>query len=341
MKRPTIRDVAQRAGVSKSLVSLVYTRPHTVSETRRQLVLDAAEELGFRPNLVARSLAGTGSGFFAILVADLHNPLFAEIVDAARFTLAAAGEVSLMTSAALPRLDDQHILDRRLLSLFHDLRPKGILIVGSVPDMQEIGGLALNVPVVVASAIPEGLPHARTVRGDDTAGMRMVVRHLAEQGHRRIAHLGGEGGPVSVARAAAYSEAMVELGLGDHIRISAADYSEAAGYAAAQQVLDDPAPPSAITAVNDLAAVGAMAAIAGYAERTGNQVALTGYDNTYLSGLREIGLTTIDPGNEAIGSLAAAMLIEEPGDAQEREHVATPSLIIRRSSASPSLVEPA
>ncbi|MEZ3161173.1 LacI family DNA-binding transcriptional regulator [Microbacterium sp. BWT-B31] len=334
-KRPTIRDVAELAGVSKSLVSLVYAKPHTVSEARRARVLEAADVLGFRPNLVARSLAGSGGGFFAILVADLHNPLFAEIVDAARLALAAAGEVSLMTSATLPRLDDQHFLDRRLLGLFHDLRPKGILIVGSVPDMPDIASLALEAPIVVASAIPDGLPQAQVVRSDDAAGMRLVVRHLAELGHTDIAHVGGAGGAVAAARAEAYREAMTELGLTEHIRVSTSDYSESAGFGAAGLLLDGPKPPTAITAVNDLAAVGAMAAIASYSERTGEHVAVTGYDNTFLSGLREIALTTVDPGNAAIGSLAAQLLLDHSGSAVESEHVATPSLVVRASSLIP------
>ncbi|MGC5224999.1 LacI family DNA-binding transcriptional regulator [Micromonospora sp. DT81.3] len=337
-KRATIRDVAERAGVSKSLVSLVYAKPQAVSEARRMRVLAAASELGFRPNLVAQSLAGNDGGFIAILVADLHNPLFAEIVDSARLTLASSGEVSLMTSAALPSVDRQPVLDRRLLRLFHDLRPKGILVVGSIPDMHEIAALALDVPTVVASAIPEGLPNARIVRGDDQAGIRLVVQHLAALGHTRIAHIGGQGGAVATERAAAYHAAMGALGLATSVHVAPADYSESAGHAAAEQLLNGEFPPTAITAVNDLAAVGAMAAIAGYRERTGKRVALTGYDNTYISGLREIGLTSVDPGNAAIGSLAAKMLIKPAGEVQEFEHVATPTLVVRRSSVENSKV---
>lgn len=335
-RRPTIRDVAERAGVSKSLVSLVYAKPHAVGAARRERVLAAASELGFRPNLVAQSLAGSGGGFIAILVADLHNPLFAEVVDAARLTLALADEVSLMTSAALPSIEQHPVLDRRLLRLFHDLRPKGILVVGSVPDMEEINALALDVPIVVASAIPQGLPQARIVRGDDRAGMRLVVEHLASLGHTRVAHIGGEGGAVAAERADAYRAAMIELGLGTSAQVEPADYSEAAGYSAAERLLDSALPPTAITAVNDLAAVGAMAAIASYTDRTGEQVALTGYDNTYISGLREIALTTVDPGNAAIGSLAAKMLLEPANEAGKIEHVATPTLVVRRSSWAPA-----
>lgn len=331
-KRPTIRDVAEKAGVSKSLVSLAYARPQTVSDARRSRIFAAAEELGFRPNHAARSLAGTDGGFVALLVADLHNPLFAEIVDGARIALAEAGEISLMTSAVLPQQAASVDLDRRLLGLFHDLRPRGILIVGSVPDMAEVVELRSDVPIVVASAIPQGMPPVRTVRGDDHAGMRLAVRHLAEQGHTRIAHIGGDGGGVSAHRADAYRSAMRELGLEPLARVEACDYSEGAGFAAASRLLSTAEPPTAITAVNDLSAVGAMAAIAAHTERTGRRVALTGYDNTFLAGLRQISLTTIDPDNATIGRIAAKLLVDPSGESAVREHLAPPRLVVRDSS---------
>ena len=98
-KRPTLRDVASAASVSKSLVSLVYANPDAVSDARRERVLAAADELGYRPNLVARSLRSTGGNLVLILVADLHNPLFADIIDAAREELSRAGQVSLLTAS--------------------------------------------------------------------------------------------------------------------------------------------------------------------------------------------------------------------------------------------------
>lgn len=331
LKRPTIRDVASAAGVSKSLVSLVYANPASVSAERTKRVLDAAEKLGFRPNTVARSLAGTDGNFVGILVADLHNPVFADIVDATRRELARIGEVSLMTSATLPDDAVEHVLDERLLALFRDLRPRGILLVGSVPDMPAVAALATHSRIVVASAIADHLPTAHTVRGDDDAGMRLVVDHLAGLGHRDIAHIGGEGGLVAAARARAYEAAMTARGLARFVRIIPADYSENAGHAAADQLLRLPNPPTAITAVNDLAAIGAMAA-AGEREA---RVSVTGYDDTYLAALRPISLTTVDPGNAAIGRRAAEILSGDAGGGAGEEILIAPSLQIRTSTSPP------
>jgi DNA-binding LacI/PurR family transcriptional regulator len=332
-KRPTIRDVASAAGVSKSLVSLVYANPSSVSPERTQRVLDAAAELGFQPNAVARSLAGNDGDFIGILVADLHNPVFADIVDGARRELARVGEVSLMTSATLPGEKNQHILDGRLLALFRDLRPRGILIVGSVPDMPAVAALSAESRIVVASAIADHLPTAHTVRGDDVAGMRLVVDHLVELGHHDIAHIGGRGGLVAELRARAYETAMTAHGLTEFIRIAPADFSENTGHAAAEALLSSPAPPTAITAVNDLAAVGALAS----AQERQVSISVTGYDDTYLAALRQISLTTVDPGNVAIGTHAAQLLSRETAETRTAtELLIAPRLRVRRSTSSPA-----
>lgn len=329
-KRPTIREVASRAGVSKSLVSLVYSSPGSVSPERTGRVLAAAAELGFEPNVVARSLAGTGGDFIAILVADLHNPVFADIVDAARAELARQGRASVMTSAMLLRPEHPAELDDRLLALFRDLRPRGILVVGSIANMSSIVGLGEQAQLVVASAIASDSHTIPTVRGDDVAGMRLIVDHLVSLGHHNIAHVGGDGGPVAEGRARAYEQAMTAHGLQRFIRVEPATYSEDSGHGAAERLLRL-ASPTAITAVNDLAAMGVLAAVTGNAERTGGLVSVTGYDNTFVSALRHVSLTTVDPGNEEIGTRAAA-LFSSAEPTTGAEHLVAPRLRVRHSS---------
>ena len=110
IKRPTIRDVAAAAGVSKSLVSLVFSSEDGVSPERRDRVLAAAKKLGFTPNPWARSLA-TGSGdFMAIVVVDLHNPLFTEIADEARKELLERGHQTFMTAASITEVNGKKVL---------------------------------------------------------------------------------------------------------------------------------------------------------------------------------------------------------------------------------------
>lgn len=325
-RRPTIRDVAARAGVSKSLVSLVYASPHNVSEVRRQLVLSAAEELGFRPNQAARSLAAADGGFVGILVADMHNPVLADLVDAARASFAEQGLVALATTAAVlkgERTGDEY--DHHALELFGDLRPSGLLIVGSTPHADRLLRLAPGRPIVLASTIAPEIPQAHTVRGNDWRGIHLLIQHLLELGHREIHHIAGPGDALSHLRADAYRSAMTQAGLASRIRVEAADYAEAPGRAAAQTLLDGPNPPTAIVATNDLAAVGALAAV----HRMGRRVAVTGYDGTFVAGLDQIDLTTIDPNNAEIGRTAARLFTKPTSP---REILIEPRLIVRGST---------
>jgi DNA-binding LacI/PurR family transcriptional regulator len=325
-RRATIRDVARLAGVSKSLVSLVYSSPESVSPERTQRVLSAAAELGYRPNHIARSLNGVRGDVVGILVADPHNPVLDDVVEAARVALERAGRLGLLTSAVLPGTGPAH-LDRDVVSMVADLRPSGLLVVGSVPDMATVVTAVDGARIVIASARAGGARDVASVRGDDDAGMRLVVDHLVGLGHRRIGHIGGEGSPVAVGRVRAFSAAMVEHGLEGDV-IESSDFTERAGYRAALALLDRDEPPTAITGLNDLAAIGALTAVR---ERgLGDRVAVTGYDNTYLAGLGLIGLTSVEPGNAEIGRRAAELLLDP--DASPVEILVAPELMVRASS---------
>ena len=333
-KRVTIRDVAAAAGVSKSLVSFVYADPNRVSKEKRELVLATAAELGFRPNWAARSLAASDGGFIGVLMADLHSPAFAEIVDGARARLKAGGRVPLMTSTHLVETDNVTALDPSAVTFFGDLRPQGLLIVGGVPDMSAVHTLAETVPTVVAGASLDAMPSVATVRTDDMAGMVSAVRHLKELGHSAITHIGGAGGRISELRAQAYADAMRAHGLEAGTRVERADFSEASGYAATLRLLDTGAEFTAISAVSDYAAVGALAALA---QRDRPEVSVIGYGDTAVASFEYISLTSLRPGNTAIGERAAQELLDADGSGGSDGWVVLlpPELISRRTTRPP------
>jgi DNA-binding LacI/PurR family transcriptional regulator len=330
----TIRDVAAAAGVSKSLVSFVYADPNRVSKEKRELVLATAAELGFRPNWAARSLAASDGGFIGVLMADLHSPAFAEIVDGARTRLKASGRTPLMTSTHLVETDNVTALDPSAVTFFGDLRPQGMLIVGGVPDMSAVHALAETVPTVVAGASLEAMPSVATVRTDDMAGMTAAIRHLKELGHSEIAHIGGAGGRISELRAQAYVDAMRAHGLAESVRVEAADFSESEGYRAVSRLLDSGAHFTAVSAVSDYAAIGALAALS---ERGRPEVSVIGYGDTAVAGFAYIGLTTLRPGNTAIGERAAQELLdaETSGGSGGWVVLLPPDLITRRTTRPP------
>lgn len=331
--RATIRDVAAQAGVSKSLVSLAFKDPARVSESRLRRIRDAAEELGYQPNFLARSLAAEGSPFIGIVVVDLRNPLFADIADAARAVLDAHGQYGLITSASVPGVagagERYGIVDDRVMAMLQDLRPRALMVIGTVADAS---ALPRGIPLVYASAAPEADAGQTSVRVDDRAGMELLFDHLVERGHRRIAFVGGEGGGVSRLRLDAYLEACRARGLEEIVH--PASYGEREGADAGARLLASDPRPTAVVAVNDLAAIGVQAA----AEEAGlslpRDLAVAGFDNTYLAGLPRISLTSVDPRNAEIGRLAAERVLaalEDP-DAPGDEELVRPGLVVRAST---------
>ena len=212
-RRPTIRDVAERAGVSKSLVSLVMRGEPMVREDKRRRVQQAADELGYRMNLAARSLSNVRSKTVGVLVADLRNPLLVDVVERAGQVFEDEGLSTLLISAVIPsRPTSGPRIDGRAIGALKDLRVEAMLVVGSVPDRTALAEVLGDMPVVVAAAGAEGL-RADVVRNDDHLGMRLVVDYLVAAGHTAIAHLGGMGGAVAEERVAGYCAAMAHHGL--------------------------------------------------------------------------------------------------------------------------------
>src|SRR5689334_10101449 len=157
-RRPTIRDVAERAGVSKSLVSLVMRGEPMVREDKRRRVQQAAEELGYRTNFAARSLSAVRSKTVGVLIADLRNPLLVDVVEQAEQALEDAGLSTLMTAAVhSSRTAPGRRIDAQAIGALHDLRVEAILVVGSVPDCGALAEIVGDVPIVVAAAHAEGL----------------------------------------------------------------------------------------------------------------------------------------------------------------------------------------
>jgi DNA-binding LacI/PurR family transcriptional regulator len=335
-RRPTIRDVADRAGVSKSLVSLVMRGEPLVREDKRRRVQQAAAELGYRTNWAARSLSAVRSGTVGVLVADLRNPWSMDVVEAVGQVLEEARLTTLLTSAVLPSsAAGRPRLDVGVIGALRDLRVDGLLVVGSVPERARLAEVAGGLPAVVVGARAEGLARADVVRSDDAAGMALVVDHLVARGHRRIAHLGGAGGAVAAERAAGYRAAMARHGLAGEAAVQACDFSEDGGYGAAAALLDGGRPVTAMAAVNDLAAVGAMSAAADAGVELPGGLAVTGYDDTFLAELRQISMTSVNPDSAGLGELAARCLLERvasPGR-PGAEHLVAPRLVVRASSA--------
>ena len=327
--KPTIRDVAARAGVSKSLVSLVLQASGNVSESRRRAVLAAMDELGYRPNKLARGLSMPRTGTVGVLLNDLRNPWFVELLEGLTASLHAAG-----VSPVLADSYTDHRVGRRSVEALLEQRIDGLVVVGTTTESAGIETAAAAVPVVLAGTRDPAMPGVDVVVNDDEAGARKATGHLLALGHRRIAHLQGPG-EIGRLRRAGYQHAMAAAGLESWV--VQGGMSEESGHAAANRLLSARNRPTAIFAFNDIACIGALSAAAENNLAVPGDVSLVGYDNTYLSRIRFLSLTSVDNGNLAVGVQAGKFILERLGspDLPGRLHLVSSELHVRGSASQP------
>jgi len=333
---PTILDVAERAGVSKSLVSLVLRGSDRVREEKRMAVLRAAEELGYRPNAVARSLVRRRTNVIGVMLSDLHNLFFVEVVDGIEAeALSAQYRALINTGSRLPEREWEAI--ETLLQL----RTDGMILAGPVLPARRILAAAAAVPVVLAARASRWAS-VDSVANDDRAGARLAVDHLVSLGHRDIAHVDGGPGAGASARRTGYLDAMRHHGLGAEAVVAHGDFTEEGGADGIDRLLATGRRPTAVFVSNDLAAVGALHALEQHGLRVPQDISVVGYDNTSLAALGHISLSTIDQPRRQIGAIAVRLLLErlEEGRRRARHVIVPPSLVVRRTTAPPPRPRP-
>lgn len=329
MRPPTIRDVAARAGVSKSLVSLVLRSADGVRPEKRAAVLSAVEELGYRPNAAARSLSERRTRTVGVLLDDLRNPWFVELLDGLNSRLYDSGLHMLLADGHLNRR-----LGEDLTRTFTELRVDGLIAIGTLQDPEALRAAAGRIPTVVAGTREPVLPGVDIVAGDDEHGARLATEHLIGLGHRHIAHIAGHGA-VGALRRRSFEATMREHGLGDSAVVEQGDLTEEGGYRATVRLLSRPRRPTAVFAVNDMSCVGALSAAEESGLRVPRDLSLVGYDNTYLSRLRHLWLTTVDNASHDVGRRAAQRLLDRIEDPERLAEVelTVPFLEVRGSTA--------
>ena len=327
----TIFDVAERAGVSKSLVSLVLRGKPGVSDARRNAVLRAAKELGYRPNAAARSLVQQRTHTVGALLSDMRNPWFIDLLESARSELLALG-LNLFLSEVDPHQNNSSVLDA-----FMEARVDGLLCLGTMPLFSDLVAAAESLATVVVSGREPDLPNVDVVTGDDYAGAAKATGHLIELGHTRIAHLAGTGRAAEL-RADGYRDQMRKYGLSQEIRVEISDRSEVGDAAAAQALLASTGRPTAILANNDYAAVIVMS----HAQSSGlsipDDLSVAGYDNSFLARTEYIGLTSVENNYTEMGKIAARQLVHriEAPDAARSVTLLDPQLLARRTTRKPA-----
>jgi LacI family transcriptional regulator len=325
-KRPSISDVALKAGVSRAAVSKVIRNAYGVSPAMRKRVETAIDTMGYRPRVAARAMRGA-SFTIGFEIPHTGNDFFTQVMAGATTGLAAS-RYQLIVAPGLGYLSGTSVLDALV-----DRQVDGIIAVSSKVTADWLEQLAKHVPVMALGRHDRSEEYD-SVTNDDFAGVDLVMDHLLGLGHQRIAHLTIRP-PTDLAphaiRLTAYRSRMEQAGLQPQVVYSQA--SEQDAHQAARTLLEGSNPPTAIFAGHDTLAIGVLRAIAELG-LDAEDVSVVGYDNISLAGHPLISLTTVDQFGVEMGAAAIQLLMERirDGRSSPRHHQLDPQLRIRNSS---------
>lgn len=298
-----IRDVARRAGVSPATVSRVLNASPTVQPDYQTRVLKAIAELGYRPNRLARNLRRRKAEMVGVVVADIENPFFTEVVRALEDAAYQLGYRVLLCNT-----DENEEKQRAYLEVLAAERVLGVILSPSNPRGREIGELLdLGIPLIAFDRLVYD-PRADTVIADNVTAGRAATRHLLAAGHTRIAFIGSPDIETVVQRVKGYEEVMRSRGL--EPRMVPGWSRIGGGTAAAEELLRQREAPTALIAGNNLMALGALRALHMHGVRVPQEVAFVGIDDPFWSEVVEPPLTTLAQPVRRMAECIIELLVE-------------------------------
>jgi DNA-binding LacI/PurR family transcriptional regulator len=327
-RRPTLADVAARAGVSTALVSIVMRDAPGASAATRERVRRAADEIGYRPDSRARLLRSSRSRLLGV-VFGVQQAFHGDLVSGLYAAAERVGyEVAL--SAVTPGRDERHAVD----SLLQD-RCEALVLFGPQSPTATLADLAARLPVVVV-ARPVRSTTVDVVRTADDEGLRLAVDHLVALGHRDVVHVDGGRAPGAAERRRGFQEALRRSGLGPRARVVPGGPTEDDGAAAARTLLAGPLP-TAVTVFNDRCALGVLDVLRRAGRTVPGDVSVVGYDDSRIARLASVDLTSVAQDVEQLSTLAVRRALDrlDGVPVEHRELVVPPRLVVRSTTAPP------
>lgn len=342
MRHPTLHDIARRCEVSTATVSAVVNGAAWVSDTTRARVQGAVTDMGYHPNQYARGLKRRQGRSIGVIVSDLTNPFFTQVVRSLSHALHLAGRPLTLCDS-----DHQHALGEANLRMLVEGQIAGLVVIGdSVPEetLGEFVRQRAGVPVIAIER-DYALDGVSCLLVDSEQGAFSATRHLMDQGYERIAMITGPGtgaGSSTYGRAQrfdGYHRALGRDGVeADSSLVVEGNFRYEGGVAAMRTLLLLHPRPDAVFAANDMMALGAMAAIREAGLTVGRDIALVGFDNVPMSALIEPPLTTMAMPMSELGDAAAQLLEVQLGRGGRHDAVRqtfSADLVIRHSSLRP------
>lgn len=331
-KSVSLKDVARAAGVSTSTVSRALYHHPRISQETAERVRSLAEEMGYTPSLLARSLVTQDTATVGVVLSSVSDPFVGQVVLGIE-DVASRGGYSVLIGSSYRNPD----LERDIVRSFYGRRASGIVVTGSQIDL---GYLQLRkrflLPVVLINC--PAYPHS--VSTDNLSGARAAMQHLVSLGHRRIAYISNpQSHNANLERLAGYRAMLAETGVArDEALIVEGDGGLARGLEAMQQLLALPKPPTAVFCFNDVTAIGAMHALSLAGWEVPVDCSVMGFDDLDLSAYFCPPLTTVRQPRRQMGERAMEMLlalIDENG-APQAEMLPTELVVRGTTGPAPS-----
>jgi len=325
----TIRDVARETAVSTATVSNVLNNTGKVGLKTRRLVMRAVRRMGYIPDVHARHLASRERRVLGIIISDIENPFFPEVVKGFETRARQLGYDVILSDTNYDPRRTREAADRMM-----EHKVRGVAIMTSEINVRLVHQLARRKIAVTFLDLAPVRTYMSNLRIDYASGVKQVVEHLYAQGHRRIAFVAGRPGLKSnTVRQEAYERSMIELGL-DPGPILSGDLRFEGGLSAGDAISKLKIPPTAVVAVNDLTAVGVIKGLLNHGYRVPQDISVTGFDRTRLALYSNPSITTVDVHRETLGQIAADALhdLSSAENPQGREYQISAELVLGQSS---------
>lgn len=315
-KSANIQDVARAAGVSTATVSRALTKPDLLSPATRTAVFDAIQQTGYRVNVTARNLRRKQAGAVLVLVPNLGNPFFSQILSGISAGFAGTEYSVLIADSQFIPQRQRNLVDRFLNGQIDGM----ISLDGglSAQDLAVFDQNKLSDKIVFACEWVNGstLP---SVRSDNEKGARLAMQHLYDLGHRRIAHITGpQDNVLTLARRNGVMHERQRLGLPANPEwIIRGDFSLESGRAAADKILAMSDRPTAVFCASDEVAAGLIAGLSAGGIRVPQDISVVGFDDIEQSAFYIPSITTIRQNRRALGERAAQLLIHQLGHTED------------------------
>ncbi len=335
-KAITIYDIAKEAGVSPSTVSRVLTNSAGVRSEKRERVQALIEKYNFRPNALAKGLSDTRSGVIGVLMADIRNPYYSAVYVACENAAMARGyRVILCCSLgeSAREVEQLDILKQQSVEAIIQIGGRVDAVITDRAYIKKAKEISQQLPIITGGKIDDVSCYRVVI--DAKAAARLLIEHLMELGHERIALVGGRLDVISTfEKYMTYCEILKDHGIPINKRfLFEGKYDYDAGYDGVKELMSMKEKPTAIIAINDSCAAGVIRRLEEEGYKVPEDVSVVSYDNTYIATLLSPKITSIDYDYDTLGKMLADTAIDVAnGENLPSFQSVTPHLVVRESS---------